>query len=86
MPDSDKTRRARPAPGGSHAHDLRFAGAVSAGLITAILAGGALLAPVTHFNNGRPALGSGDEAVNVKLPAAPPRAASRVPTRRPAAA
>src|SRR5215218_3586238 len=34
----------------SHARDLRFAGAVSAGLVSAILVGGALLAPVADWN------------------------------------
>jgi len=43
--DRDNTSSTEPAKSGSHARDIRFAGAVSAGLVSAILVGGALLAP-----------------------------------------
>nr|MBA3407137.1 hypothetical protein [Solirubrobacterales bacterium] len=50
MSDHDSTRRAEPAKGGSHARDLRVAGGASAGLVSAILVGGALLAPIVDRN------------------------------------
>src|SRR5215213_4395738 len=55
MPAQD-TDKIEPRTGGSHARDLRFAGAMSAGLVTAILACGALLAPMSRDFTGTPAL------------------------------
>src|SRR5215218_297124 len=55
-------------------HDLRFAGAVSAGLVSVILAGGALLAPVTEFTGSRSTRERVD-TVTVRLPDVPRPAA-----------
>ncbi|MGI8778877.1 MAG: hypothetical protein ACR2L8_01680, partial [Solirubrobacteraceae bacterium] len=59
-----------PRAGGSHARDLRFAGALSAGLICAILVGGALVAPVTNWK-GLPSQRAGDGTQTVRLAPAP---------------
>src|ERR1700754_2401853 len=48
MPDQN-SRSSTSAAKGGHARDLRFAGGISAGLISAILVGGALLAPVADW-------------------------------------
>ena len=72
---------------GSHARDLRFAGAVSAGLIAAILACGALLAPVTSNFSTAPSLAPGDDDAVVQLaPPAPGSQSSRSGARERAAA
>src|SRR4029079_16451665 len=55
----------------SHARDLRFAGGISAGLISAILVGGALLAPVADWDSlGSPRSVDGTQVVQLAdLPA-----------------
>ena len=70
MTDRDSAGSTRPVEEGSHARDLRFAGAVSAGLISAILVAGALLAPVSDFGGGKASIGEGS-VQTVRLPAAP---------------
>src|SRR5689334_12414777 len=50
MPDQNSRSSTSAAKGGLHSRDLRFAGGISAGLISAILVGGALLAPVADWN------------------------------------
>src|SRR5215207_4417589 len=49
MPDLNSRSSTKPAEGGFHARDLRLAGGISAGLVSAILVGGALLAPVADW-------------------------------------
>ena len=68
--EQDTTRSAQPVEGGSHTRDLRFAGGVSAGLVSAILVGGALLAPVADWG-GQPSVRDRSETVTVHLPEAP---------------
>src|SRR5215218_4944190 len=68
MTDRDSARSITPAQEGSHARELRFAGGVSAGLISAILVAGALLAPVSNFGGDRPSVGEGT-VQSVRLPA-----------------
>src|SRR5215218_4239236 len=70
MTDRDSARSITPAQEGSHARDLRFAGGVSAGLISAILVAGALLAPVSNFGGDMPSVGEGT-VQTVRLPATP---------------
>ena len=55
----------------SHARDLRFAGAISAGLVSAILVGGALLAPVADWN-GLTSSPQKDSDEPLKLASPPP--------------
>src|SRR5215207_10021921 len=84
--DRDNTSSVGPAQAGSHARDMRFAAGVSAGLISAILVGGALLAPVTDWG-GLERTRQGGRVLTVELPAAPrprssapgPRATAPVP-------
>jgi Bacterial TSP3 repeat len=67
MPDQNSRSTTRPAEGGFHARDLRLAGAISAGLVSAILVGGALLAPVADFEGLSSSGGGGDETKTVQL-------------------
>jgi hypothetical protein len=50
MPDQNSRSSQKPAVGGFHARDLRLAGGISAALVSAILVGGALLAPVADWD------------------------------------
>src|SRR5918999_578854 len=78
------TRSDQPVMGGSHTRDLRFAGGVSAGLVSAILVGGALLAPVADWG-GQPSARDRGETLTVRLPDAP-RPAPCCPGRPPSTA
>src|SRR5687768_5076579 len=71
MPDKNSRSSMKPAKGGFHARDLRFAGAVSAGLVSAILVGGALLAPVADWDRLSSSRGV-DSTQEVQLAALPP--------------
>src|SRR5687768_3093707 len=51
----------RAVPARAHGRDVRVAAALSAGLVTGILAAGALLAPVATFKNW-PVVSGGDES------------------------
>ena len=70
MSDQNTRSSTKPRKGGFHAGDLRFAGAVSAGLVSAILVGGALLAPVANWDE-LPSSRSADDAQTVFLAEAP---------------
>jgi hypothetical protein len=67
MTDRDSAGSARPAVGGAHGRDLRFAGGLSAGLVSAILVGGALLAPVTDWGGTRGSMRDRGEGLTVHL-------------------
>src|SRR5829696_6860204 len=69
--DRDSTSSTEPAKSGSHARDIRFAGAVSAGLVSAILVGGALLAPIAERSGDSGARERGSEVLTLQLPKAP---------------
>ena len=67
MSDHQIGSSSAPSAPPSHARDLRFAGAISAGLIAAILVGGALLAPVADWNGLTSSRQSGGESGTVTL-------------------
>ncbi|HKH17620.1 MAG TPA: hypothetical protein VKA57_08855, partial [Solirubrobacteraceae bacterium] len=69
--DRDSTSSTEPAKSGSHARDIRFAGAVSAGLVSAILVSGALLAPIAERSGDSGARERGGEVLTLQLPKAP---------------
>jgi hypothetical protein len=71
MTDRDSAGSARPAVGGAHGRDLRFAGGLSAGLVSTILVGGALLAPLSNFGGDKPSAADHSRELTLKLPAAP---------------
>src|SRR5829696_5731659 len=72
MPDLNSRSSTKPAEGGFHARDLRLAGGISAALVSAILVGGALLAPVADWDGLSSSRGGGsDEAKVVHLAQAP---------------
>ena len=89
--DRDSVRRTKPLKGDFHVRDLRFAGAVSAGLISAILVGGALLAPAANWSGQpvRPLGGRGRRPSSWRTPRVrhaptPPTGTGRTPgSRRP---
>src|SRR5215208_1499372 len=91
--DRDNTSSTEPAKSGSHARDIRFAGAVSAGLVSAILVGGALLAPIAERDGDSGTRERGGEVLTVQLPKAPrpdvgqpgPESGPRVPAPVPGA-
>ena len=58
----------------SRARDLRFAGAVSAGMIATVVALGALLSPVLAWNSGS-ARNAVDRSQTVRLPDLPKQSA-----------
>src|SRR5687768_10000194 len=70
MTDQNSTRLSQPSAGGSHTRDLRFAGGVSAGLVSVILVGGALLAPIANWGGGQPSARDQGKTVTVHLPEA----------------
>ncbi len=83
MRDHKTSGQEAPSRRGPHARDLRFAGAVSAGLIATILACGALLAPVTNNFNTAPSFGpDGDESVVQLAPDSRRFRLARAPRRR----
>src|SRR5215207_4952926 len=59
MPDLNSRSSTKPAEGGFHARDLRLAGGISAALVSAILVGGALLAPVADWDGLSSSRGGG---------------------------
>src|SRR5918995_3449390 len=72
MPDLNSRSSRKPAEGGFHARDLRLAGAISAALVSAILVGGALLAPVADWDGLSSSGGGADETKTVHLADVPP--------------
>src|SRR5829696_8760960 len=70
MEDQDRPDSSGLPEGGSAKRDMRFAGGVSAGLISTILVSGALLAPVTDLGS-RVASREGVEVRTLELPSAP---------------
>src|SRR3712207_2581404 len=70
MPDQHSRSSKNTAKSGFHGRDLRFAGAISAGLVSAILVGGALLAPVADWD-GITSTRPDDETKTVKLAQTP---------------
>ena len=75
MRDREGSRDGAPPERGSHARDLRLAGGASAGLVSAILVAGALVAPIAD-RNGEPNPEQSGEVLTVRLPR-PPSAAAR---------
>jgi Bacterial TSP3 repeat len=71
MRDRDTTSSAAPGHAGSHTRDLGVAGGISAGLIAAILVGGALFAPVADWNGDSRARENGGNTLTVTLPRTP---------------
>src|SRR5215218_4226443 len=68
MPDLNSRSSTKRAEGGFHARDLRLAGGISAALVSAILVGGALLAPVADWEGLSSSRGgTGDDATPVRL-------------------
>src|SRR5215218_10136141 len=78
MPDLNSRSSMKPAEGGFHTRDLRLAGGISAALVSAILVGGALLAPVADWDSlsSSPRGGGSDDARTVRLADAPRPTAS----------
>ena len=71
MSDHNIRTSSKAGRGGFHAGDLRFAGAVSAGLVSAILVGGALLAPVASWDDS-PSNRATETTAVLKLRPTPP--------------
>jgi hypothetical protein len=72
MPDLNSRSSTKPVEGGFHARDLRLAGGISAALVSAILVGGALLAPVADWDGLSPSAGGGsDKTKPVRLASVP---------------
>src|SRR5215203_4694293 len=66
MPDHQSRSSNKPKTSGFHGRDLRFAGGISAGLVSAILVAGALLAPVADWD-GLTSTRANDETKTVTL-------------------
>lgn len=71
MKDHNSTSSVQPGQRSSHARDLRLAGGISAGLISAILVGGALLAPVADWGGQLGTRDRGGDVLTVRLPSTP---------------
>src|SRR5215207_4827882 len=73
MPDLNSRSSTKPAEGGFHARDLRLAGGISAALVSAILVGGALLAPVADWEglSSSPGGADGKPVVLAEAPRTP---------------
>src|SRR3954451_12498021 len=63
MLDQNSRSSMKPAPRGFHARDLRLAGGISVGLVSAILVGGALLAPVANWERLSSSRGGDDPQI-----------------------
>jgi hypothetical protein len=82
-PDRNSRSTTKPAEGGFHARDLRLAGGISAALVSAILVGGALLAPVADWDGLSSAPPGDDDSHVLRLAEAAPAPASQPRDSRP---